>query len=206
MAGKIVVLGVVILIVILAGYLVHDSLALKKMKETDVKTMFHEAAADRGPKILNGPTISYRCPGDSEYHHIQMTKKKITIGKDPSNDIVLEDDSAEGKHAFIEKKVKGNSVCYEFVNLSRYNLAEYYNQSSNIYEYLAYKQGVVLDDKEGFYIGETKLVITLPKTYHAPSKTERMIINREEMRRTEATVVCKGEPSLRAVFKDEIDI
>lgn len=177
MLSKFVVLGMVVLILILVAYLLHDSKLLKSVKKNDLPDKVRKI---NQVKILNGPMIYYKCPGDREYHQIQMTNKIIKIGRSAKNDIILDDESVEEVQASIEKKIVDNKVYYEFVDLSKYNPVEYFNQAKHIYEYVGFKRGVILDANEAFYIGETKLIVKCPHKEHKTSSSMRYILDQNE--------------------------
>ena len=184
MFNSFIVIGIVVLIGILCWYLLHDMPAIKQTLKTSREVAGKINKATRGPapiKIANGPVLKVKEPGDHSYNTVELTKDVVRIGSSGRCDLVLEDDAVEKLHARIEKKMKGNKVYYELINLSKRNPAEILNQDSQEYEYLGNRKGVVLGDSEAFYVGNTKIIFKRPVRNHVPTKTDRMVINGEGM-------------------------
>ena len=182
MFNSIIVIGIVVLIGVLSWYLLHDVPAVKQFFKTSKSMADKINKAAKGPaaiKIANGPVLKVKEPGERSYNTVELTKDVVRIGSSKRCDLVLEDDAVENLHAKIEKKMKGNKVYYEFINLSKRNPAEVLNQDSQEYEYLGNRKGVVLGDSEAFYVGNTKILFKTPVRNHVPSNTDRMLINGE---------------------------
>lgn len=167
---------VVFLIVILMVYLMYDSGLIKGLKRSG------KSAADRmgqirdrkEVKVANGPVLQVKNPDGHGYCKVEVTRKEFKIGRGKNNDLILNDKTVEERHAVIVKKMRGELVFYELINYAKTNPVEYYNKQKNAYEYLRYKDGVELDAREAFYIGNTKIVVTIPVAAHIPSDTEYM--------------------------------
>ena len=190
MFNIIIVSGIVILIVMLSCYLVHDSEMLKtltggakekigKAKITTIKSPRHEF------RIANGPVVRVKGPGDVSYTPFELANDVVKIGRSSRNDISLDDDTVENTHIRIEKKMKGNNVYYELINLSKRNPAEILNQETSDFEYLGYRKGIILGDSEVFYVGNTKFIFKMPMSHHRVSKTDRLVIDKGDTGCTE---------------------
>lgn len=180
MFNTIIISLTVMLIVALCCYLVHDS-AFAGLVVSSTRTVIKRAKKAGRPskavKIANGPVVMIKSPGDYVYSSVTLEKDSVKIGRSPKNDIVLDDATVESVHARIDKKMKGNKVYYEFINLSKRNPAENLNQKARDYEYLGYRRGKILDDSEVFYIGNTKIIFKTPVKNHMVSKTDRLLID-----------------------------
>lgn len=182
MFNSIIVIGIIVLIVILSWYLLHDVPAVKETIKTSREVVNKVNKAAKGPapiRSANGPVLKVKEPGAHSYNTVELTKDVVRIGSSGRCDLVLKDDAVEKLHARIEKKMKGNTVYYEFINLSKRNPAEILNQESQEYEYLGNRRGVVLGDSEAFYVGNTKLIFKRPVRNHVPTRTDRMVISGE---------------------------
>ena len=212
MLGKMIVVIVVLFLIALSAYLIHDSLPVRQMES--LGSVFRRKVKDvRGSFDVmntNAPVICVKPRGEMNYTKIPMTKKEMRIGRSSGCDIVLEDETVEGTHALVRKVIKENKVYYELVNLSRRNPAEYFNQKKSEYVYMGFKKGVVLDVNEIFYIGETKIIVNCPVQKHEITKTERMVISGKMERSDEEDPQEKkisAQDSTRVfVNRQEIDI
>lgn len=176
MSGKLIVAGIVILILIVAAYLFHDSDVIENVKKTgrSAARKMNEEKQKREIAITDAPEIRIKEPGEKRYRKAVMDKKEYRIGRSSKDDIILNDRKVQEGHARIEKKLTGDRVCYVLINLSRVNPVEVYNADKKRYEYLSYKEGIELDETTALYIGDTKLLITLYKNRHTPGNTERV--------------------------------
>lgn len=179
MLGKLIVVIVVLFLIALSVYLIHDSLPVGRIlsARSGLRKKVQDAKDGLGVKNTNAPVICIKPRGEQEYQNYIMTKKEVKIGRSSGSDIVLEDETVEGTHAVVRKIFKDDKVYYELVNLSRRNPVEYFNQKKGDYIYLGYKKGVVLGTNEVFYLGETKVIIKCPVQKHEITKTERMVLN-----------------------------
>lgn len=178
MIGTIIIIIVVLFLFVIVAYLIHDSLPIGKVK--DMKSDIHKKVEGmkhyEGAKLANAPVIYVKVNGNGDYTQYQMTKEKMAIGRSEQNDIVLEDETVEAKHAVVRRVMKDNKMFYEMINLSRRNPIQYLNKMLRDYDCLGYKKGITLENDEVFYLGETKIVIKCPMQGHEITKTERMII------------------------------
>lgn len=205
MSGKIIVFCVIVLILILVAYLFHDSEMMSEMKQSGkaVVKKVENAKEGRDIEITNGPIIQIKNPGEKGYHSVTVTKKEFKIGRNKNCDLTLDFKAVEDKHAIIIKRLKGDRVFFEFINYAKINPSEFFNKQKNKYEYLGYKDGVELEAREAFYVGDTKILITIPQSSHIPTDTER-IENFGVAKRVEDQVDCTD--SSTRVFCKETDI
>lgn len=179
MYGKIIISLIVILIMILVVYLFGTKGTMKKLKKI----------AGKGRKVIcrqtelrvtGGPVLYVRPNGKKTYQKIQIREKEFSIGRLQNNKLVLDSPEVEKKHAVIRKVVKGDHVYFEFVNFARTNPTEYYNKRRDGYDILRYKEGVELDAREAFYLGDVKMIISIPSLCHHPTQTERVKVKNKE--------------------------
>lgn len=181
MISYLICFGLFVLIVILVLYLSHGSdiwqdMTYKKNMLLDSCVLFNQF---RNVRIVNGPVLCVKCPGEMEYRKVPVVNRTIKIGSSKSSDLVLRDEFVEPIHAVIKKVVRDNDCHYELINMSKYNPVQWFNQTTNDYETIHYRHGVILDSQEVFYVGESKVIVKCPITNHKPSNTERLILNRE---------------------------
>ncbi len=181
--------GLFVLIVILIVYLSHGSEAWKEMKyrKNQMLDSCNAIKGLRNVRIANGPVLCVKAPGQIEYSQIPIVNRMTKIGSSRSSDVVLPDEFVEPVHAMIKKVVHDNDSHYELINLSKYNPIQWFNQMTNDYEVIGYKRGIVLENQEAFYIGESKVLVKCPVAKHKPSRTERLIVNRSSMMETADT-------------------
>ena len=181
MSEKLIVAGVVLLILIVIIYMLHDSdlvRGARKMAESAANK--RDEAKEKGEvEIADAPVIKIKEPGEKKYHEKKMDRRECKIGRGDKNQIVLNDKKVEETHAKIEKKLIKERICYTMTNFSKINPVELYNRTKDQYEYLGYKEEVELDEKTVFYIGDTKILIILNQKKHTPSKTE-WVVNEPE--------------------------
>ena len=149
----------------------------------------HRRLSKRGPEeLVNAPVIYIRLPGQTDYTHYVMNKKKITIGSGENNDIVLNDKTVEKRHAIIEKVINDDQVYYAFVNYARTNPTEYEDLSHGRagYEYLFYEDEQELGDRSNFYVGQTKLIIDVPQGTHGHTDTEPVKLKQDSTKKAKA--------------------
>lgn len=176
MGGKFIVLGVIILILILVVYLMHDSELGKRMskKARSAGKKVKEVKNKPSVEMVNAPKIYYKYNGERKYHEVEMSEKMFDIGQGSKRKLTLNDRKVEERHAEIVKRVKGGRVYYEFINYAKINPSEYYSKSEDRYYYLGYREGIELDVREAFYLGDTKIIIDNPMNNHIVGPTERV--------------------------------
>ena len=181
MSEKLIVAGVVLLILIVIIYMLHDSdLVREARKMAESAANKRDEAKEKGEvEIADAPVIKIKEPGEKKYHEKKMDRRECKIGRGDKNQIVLNDKKVEETHAKIEKKLIKERICYTMTNFSKINPVELYNRTKDQYEYLGYKEEVELDEKTVFYIGDTKILIILNQKKHTPSKTE-WVVNEPE--------------------------
>lgn len=186
MYGKIIISLIVILIMILVVYLFGTKGTLKKLKEIvgkGRKVICHQTEL----QVTGGPVIYVRPKGVKNYQKIKIREKEFPIGRLQNNKLVLNSPEVEKKHAVIRKVVKGDHVYFEFVNYARTNPTEYYNKRKDGYDTLRYKEGVELDAREAFFVGDVKIIITIPGLCHRPTETERVKVKNKDSGRKAGT-------------------
>lgn len=211
MLGRLIVIIVVLFLVALSAYLIHDSLAQreKEGRASGLRKWIKDARNNLSVKNTNAPVICVKLHGDMNYKQYPMNKKEMRIGRSSGCDIVLEDETVEGNHAVVRKVIRDNKVYYELVNLARLNPAQYFNRKKSDYDYMGYKKGVVLGTDEVFYFGETKIIIKCPVQGHELTRTERMLIGGKQRQSEEAVLderYSPQEPTPDYSGKLEIDI
>lgn len=200
MEGKLIVLGVAVLILVLVMYLFYDSGFIRKVVSKTRKAI----PGAKPVKLINSPIILLKEGGARNYQRIEVNKKVFTIGRSAKNDLVIDSEAVEDRHAVLYKRIKNERIYYELVNYGKVNPVEYYNNSRDHYEWLGYKDGEVLDSRETFYIGDAKLVITIPVMTHEPTKTERL--GSEKQKESAEHKNTDRKVSQRIFRKEEIDI
>lgn len=172
MSGKLIVLGVFVLIVLVVLVIMQGSELSKKMAKSGKKAgaKVKEIKEKKEVEILDGPEISVKPPGAKKYHSVKMRKKEFLIsnGGKRNPDLVLEDPKVEGCHAVIKKRISDNRVWFELINYAKTNPTEYYNPAKKRYEYLSYKEAQELGPREYFCMGETKICIRIPESKITP--------------------------------------
>lgn len=171
--AAIAIMSIVVLMVLILGlYLVLDSnlaestvVFFKKLKKM---------CSRRQVELANAPVLSIREERSGKYYNVTVDRKVFRIGSGKKNDLVIPSSTVEEKHAVIYKQQKKDRVYYELVNYARSNPVEHYIKAKDCYGYLRYKAGVELEDDEAFYIGETKVIFSIPKIVHRASRTERV--------------------------------
>ena len=141
----------------------------------------------RGPEeLVNAPVIYTRLPGQSDYTSYIMKKKKIKIGSDMNNDIILDDKTVEKHHASIEKVIDEDHVYYVFVNYAKLNPTEYEDLSHGRagYEYMYYEDEQELGARSNFYVGQTKLIIEVPQGTHGHTDTEPVKLKQDSINKS----------------------
>ncbi|GFI51213.1 hypothetical protein IMSAGC020_02423 [Lachnospiraceae bacterium] len=181
MIGKFIVFGVVSLMVVLTVWLLHDSDFVKYIIEYKGKiiSVTKGKKEEKEVEISNGPVLWVRFEGQKNYYKAKVDKKEFRIGRGKKNNLSISSKTVEEKHAIIYKRQKGSSVFYELVNYAKSNPVEYYNKQKQVYEYLGYKDGVKLDAREAFYIGNNKIIVSIPVITHSPTFTEYVGFNRD---------------------------
>lgn len=184
MKSCLIIFGVFILVVTVIAYLTHGSEVWKDIKSR--KSRIVDSCVPlknlQNVKIANGPVLCVKCPGETEYRQVKILNRTTRIGSSKSSEVVLCDEFVEPIHAIIKKEVRNNKARYEFINMSKYNPIQWFNQKKNDYEDVGYRRGVVLDSQEIFYIGESKVIVKCPVVIHTPSKTERLVLNENKAR------------------------
>lgn len=208
MSGKLVVFGVIILIVLVVLTVLQGSEFAGKVKKS-VKKVWDKLGKLRRKtdiEITNAPTLQIKMPGSHKYQTVEVTKKKFKIGggSEKDNHLLLNDAKVEIHHAAIEKKLKGDRVCYEFINYAKTNPSEYYNKRKKRYEYLGYNDRVELDPREAFYVGDTKIIVTLPVLNHLPTETEMVESDTGSYEEAASKETVNRSPSERVTSKSEI--
>ena len=174
MIGKFIVFGVVSLMVVLAVCLfnVSDFVNYTIGCKDKIIGMIKRIKEEKEVEISNGPILKVRFEGEKNYHETRVDKKEFKIGRGRRNNLSIDSKTVEEKHAVIYKRQKGSSVYYELVNYAKNNPVEYFNKRKQAYEYLGYKDGVKLDSREAFYIGDNKIIVSIPVITHSPTCTE----------------------------------
>lgn len=182
MLAKIIMALVGILVVATVIHLVRDSEVFGERKSffQGITVSFDKLK----PKtmVVGGPTICIREQGKKFYKKIKMhTQKFIICGPDAKekfsradNIIVIDDPTVEKKHVEIIKRCKDEEVYYELINYGKINPVYYYNHEDDDYKPLAHKQGIQLKERDAFYVGNVKMIITIPTNVYKPSQTERI--------------------------------
>lgn len=214
--GNVIVLLIVVLMVAMLMYLFKINIADFAEKLTNpVKNKSKEMRAKNVVKI-SGPLIKYREESKSKYDSTVMDTKVFKIGRGEKNDLVFDSLLVENEHAVIYKRQKENRVYYELVSLAKTNPVEYYNKQKDTYEFLRYKEGVELDARDAFFIGDMKLIITTPINTHQPTRSD--YIDNAEKKKKEQTPPkaklkeeavsygTKRVESERIVRKNEVDV
>ena len=118
------------------------------------------------------PVLYAKGPEADAFKKYPALKDETTIGRGEDNDVVLKDPAVSEHHGVILKVRDREGFYYVYRNLSKTNPTEYLNQEEKNYEWLDYKDQVYLGEKEGFYIGETKVIIKTPNMGHKPEKDD----------------------------------
>lgn len=145
----------------------------------------------------HAPTVYVRVPNQEYYVSTKVDKIKFTIGRDPDNDIVLDDETVSGVHAEIVRFKDRTGAFYYFHNLKPINPTEYYDQEINDYVVLKNHEKIDLEEKEAFYIGEYKIIIETPQVDRIVSDDEL-----EVKKQTENTY---KQENYKKKSEDEID-
>ena len=131
--------------------------------------------------VVGGPTICIREEGKKTYKKFKMHTQKFTIcGPDAKekfsqdNMIVIDSPTIEKKHVEIIKRCREEDVYYELINYGKINPVYYYNHNEDGYKPLAHRQGIELKERNAFYVGNAKMIITIPANVYKPSQTERI--------------------------------
>lgn len=208
MSGKIVVLAVIVLIVVLVIYLMHDSGFIKDTKNPGefIRDKIAQLKENREVEITNAPVLYVKNPGEQAYRKINVTKKKFIISSNKRSDLVLDSKKVEDRHAAIVKRIKGDRVFYEFINYAQTNPSEYYVKRKNAYYTLRKNAGVELDSREAFYVGDTKIIVVIPAAAHIPTDTESVGGKEYLGERTAYSHMGYERPTERVVNRKEIDI
>lgn len=165
MLGTIII---VLAILVLVFIVTNDTGGFDKLKELmrKVKSMADKKKAQDEIKTVGSIKIKVLSPVEKEY---KMEKSVFTIGRDVSNDIVLDYPDVEKKHAAIYRKTKGdNDVYFEFVNLAKTNRSEI-KQSDNKWYFMGYRDSAKIAPISYFYVGESKIEIRIDYTGHRPT-------------------------------------
>lgn len=207
MIGKIIVVIVVFLIIVLVVYLMSGSGIGKKIQSSGkaVSDKIDRSKEKREIEVVNGPVLQVKNPGERKYHPVNVTKKEYKIGRGKGNDLVLDYKTVEERHAVIVKRLKGDRVFYEFINYAKTNPTEYFNKRKNAYEYLGVKDGVELDAREMFFVGDTKIIITLPQSVHMAGDTEGLQMEKTENIIKPVQAHINRADSDRIVMRNELD-
>ena len=140
----------------------EDAKALKEVL-AKWKNKIFPGKAGTNTVYSGAPVIHVRVPGQKYYVSKEMDKKVFTIGRDPENDIVLDDPKVSGFHAKIVRHKDRWGAFYYFKNGTPTNGTHYYNQEDLEYQIMKDKEAIDLEEKEAFYIGDYKLIIETPQ-------------------------------------------
>lgn len=182
MIGKLIIFMVVALMVVLMFCLLRGSeltAYIRGCRDKFIEAM-QRKKEEREVKILNGPVLRIRFEGRKRYCEVKVESKEFWIGRGRKSALPISSKTVEKKHAVIYKRQKGNDVYYELVNYAKSNPVEYFNKQKQTYEYLGYKDGVKLDAREAFYVGENKIIVLVPVNAHLPTSTEYISFNYKE--------------------------
>lgn len=182
MIGKFIILMVVVLMVVLMLFLLHGSdffTHIRNCKDRLIETV-QKKKEESEVKISNGPILRVRFEGQKRYCEMKVESKRFQIGRGRKNSLPISSKTVEKKHAVIYRRQKGRNVYYELVNYAKSNPVEYFNKQKQVYEYLGYRDGVKLDVRDAFYVGENKIIVSLPEISHSPTSTEYFNFNYDE--------------------------
>lgn len=181
MAESMITFGVVMVIVAFGIFILKDSKLnegkeKKKEKKEKEKKNFKDFLKQAAPKrrevvLANGPEILIRCEGEKEYQKNRMTKPSYSLGGE-SADLPIDSPVVEEKHAVIRQCMEGNERIFVLTNYGKTNTMQWYNQEESVFEWLDYKEEIVLLDFDIFYIGDIKIVIKTPKSHRTNPPTE----------------------------------
>lgn len=171
----------------------------------------------KAKKAMNGrtdtvpafaPSIYLKAAGTDGYKRYPILKDTTNIGRGADNDIVLSDPAVSERHGVILKLRDRQGVYYVYRNLSRTNPTEYLNKEEEKYEWLSYREPVCLGGEEGFYIGDTQVVIKTPPMGHL-AKKEDLYAQKEEpyvhkLANNEAPAEETRQASGRAIRRDDV--
>ena len=118
------------------------------------------------------PVLYVKSPEADTFKKYPVLREQTTIGRGEDNDVVLKDPAVSDHHGMILKVRDREGFYYVYRNLSKTNPTEYLNQEEKNYEWLNYKEEIFLGEKEGLYIGETKVIIKTPNMGHKPEKDD----------------------------------
>lgn len=173
MNEKAIILLVIILITILVIYLFHDTPVMKNMSDLNqnLKNKIFQVRKN-DIEIANGPVIYHRTKPEKQYQSVIMRGQKFGIGRSFCNHLIAKSKTVEDRHALIRKRIKGDKVYYELINLGKVNPVRYLNHEEGEYQFLGYKDKVELSARDTFMIGDMTLQIIIPNT-DKPTETER---------------------------------
>lgn len=155
-------------------------------------------------KPVFAPTVYAKGPEADGFKKYPVLKDVTTVGRGNDNDVILRDPAVSEYHGEILKVRDKEGFYYIYRNLSKTNPTEYLNQEEKKYEWLDYKDEVFLGDKEGFYIGETKVIIKTPMMGHNPEKDDLSVTNVEKDEHDAAVPDSTRNASGRAPDRDDV--
>ena len=216
MVGNSIIALAVVFLGVVSAWMLSSTGIFRKISKTkkSVGKKMDEIKKGGDIEITDPPVILYKEPGTRKYHKVIMTRKDFRIGSSAKCDLVLDDAKVERFHAEIIKKIKGGRVAYYFVNHARVNPTDIYDCEDNEYNSLLPRESVELDEKDAFYIGDTKIVVKLHESRRCPTETERIMNKkkthtpekREFVKKTEGTGKKKRVDTVRIVSRNELDI
>lgn len=166
--GKVITLGVVVLVIGASVYLVGDTKKRGSKGEKERKKFGERirGAQKKVVKMANGPKIYVRMTSGEPYVEFQMDQPKFIIGSGAGADLRIESDEMDEKQLMIVREMnldrEDDTVFYSIKSYGKVNLTEYFNPLKRAYEWMRTKETIDLNGVDRFYIGNVKIKISVP--------------------------------------------
>lgn len=111
--------------------------------------------------------------GKKIYTEYLMTKPKIKIGRSEKCDIQIDRPDVGNVQAVIERGVMGSNLWYKLSDVGKTNNIEYLAKDEWKFKFMKRKEPVILEGRDVFYIGNTKIMIKTPTIGHELTAEEK---------------------------------
>lgn len=182
MFAKLGLLVILVLLASLAGMLLLSD--TRRGGEAKAAGRMGGQRSDKGTKkigtrLFGGPLVSV-CSDTGVWSSYRVNRSGWTAGRSLKADCIIDDETISGRHFRIYKVKDGERFEYYLQNLSSKNPIEILNSERRCYEFLHFKESVLLEGRKIFYVGNRKMIIDTPVLGHRAGTEEEELLRRTE--------------------------